>query len=81
MFHLSRCRGALVALAALVTFVSSLPSASSSSAFPATHRPSSVDEHSQRDRFGRRAVPIPDPASRVNLFIGTTNTGHAFPGE
>ncbi|KAI1787036.1 glycoside hydrolase family 92 protein [Ganoderma leucocontextum] len=31
--------------------------------------------------FGRRAVvPIPDPASRVNLFIGTTSTGHAFPG-
>ena len=32
--------------------------------------------------LGRRAnVPIPDPASRVDLFIGTTSTGHAFPGE
>ncbi|KAI0658157.1 glycoside hydrolase family 92 protein [Cubamyces menziesii] len=30
---------------------------------------------------GRRAdVPIPDPASHVNLFIGTTSSGHAFPG-
>ncbi|KAI0767769.1 glycoside hydrolase family 92 protein [Fomes fomentarius] len=31
--------------------------------------------------FGRRAdVPIPDPASHVNLFIGTANSGHVFPG-
>lgn len=32
-------------------------------------------------KTGKRAdVPIPDPASRVNLFIGTTGPGHAFPG-
>ncbi|KAI0649687.1 glycoside hydrolase family 92 protein [Trametes meyenii] len=32
-------------------------------------------------KTGKRAdVPIPDPASRVNLFIGTTSSGHAFPG-
>ncbi|KAI0672074.1 glycoside hydrolase family 92 protein [Trametes maxima] len=32
-------------------------------------------------RTGKRAdVPITDPASRVNLFIGTTSSGHAFPG-
>ncbi|KAI0634493.1 glycoside hydrolase family 92 protein [Trametes polyzona] len=35
-----------------------------------------VDSHT-----GKRAdVPIPDPASHVNLFIGTTGPGHAFPG-
>ncbi|KAI9068178.1 glycoside hydrolase family 92 protein [Trametes sanguinea] len=28
----------------------------------------------------RADVPIPDPASHVNLFIGTTSSGHAFPG-
>ena len=29
------------------------------------------------------AVPVfvPDAASRVNLFVGTTNGGHVFPGE
>ena len=26
-------------------------------------------------------VFIPDAASRVNLFVGTTNGGHVFPGE
>lgn len=32
-------------------------------------------------RTGKRAdVPITDPASHVNLFIGTTSSGHAFPG-
>ncbi|KAH9934470.1 glycoside hydrolase family 92 protein [Epithele typhae] len=32
-------------------------------------------------RIGKRVdTPIPDPASRVNLFIGTTSSGHAFPG-
>ncbi|OJT03621.1 hypothetical protein TRAPUB_5649 [Trametes pubescens] len=33
-------------------------------------------------RTGKRAdVPITDPASHVNLFIGTTSSGHAFPGH
>lgn len=32
-------------------------------------------------RTGNRVdVPITDPASHVNLFIGTTSSGHAFPG-
>ncbi|KAH9846718.1 glycoside hydrolase family 92 protein [Lenzites betulinus] len=32
-------------------------------------------------RTDKRAdVPIQDPASHVNLFIGTTSSGHAFPG-
>lgn len=43
---------------------------------PTVFRDASVQEN------GKRAnVPIPDPASRVNLFIGTTSSGHAFPGE
>ncbi|TFK78035.1 glycoside hydrolase family 92 protein, partial [Polyporus arcularius HHB13444] len=37
--------------------------------------------HRAAPHSGKRAdVPIPDPASRVNLFIGTTSSGHAFPG-
>ncbi|KAI0703902.1 glycoside hydrolase family 92 protein [Cerioporus squamosus] len=37
--------------------------------------------HRAAPHNGKRAdVPIPDPASRVNLFIGTTSSGHAFPG-
>ncbi|TBU57549.1 glycoside hydrolase family 92 protein [Dichomitus squalens] len=36
---------------------------------------------SAKNWFGRRAdVPVPDPASVVDLFIGTTSSGHAFPG-
>ncbi|KAI0771303.1 glycoside hydrolase family 92 protein [Trametes elegans] len=37
--------------------------------------------HDYDVRTGKRAdAPISDPASRVNLFIGTTSSGHAFPG-
>ena len=41
----------------------------------------SVQASSTSVKHGRRAdVPIPDPASRVNLFIGTIGFGHVFPG-
>ena len=84
---------ALVALASLATLAGSSPSPLSAPLFPspnavpvsgshgtrAAASPASPDQHNW---LGRRAnVPIPDPASRVDLFIGTTSTGHAFPGE
>ena len=81
---------ALVALASLATLAGSSPSlftspnalpASSSHGARAAASPASPNQNNWPG-LGRRAnVPIPDPASRVDLFIGTTSTGHAFPGE
>ncbi|KAI0708317.1 glycoside hydrolase family 92 protein [Earliella scabrosa] len=61
-------------LRSLLWFAAVLGFASLSSSSP-VHSPGSSSNN------GRRAdVPIPDPASRVNLFIGTTGPGHSFPG-
>ncbi len=73
--HQQLCGGVLIVLVALATLAGSSPSHPFGSAV-------SSAERNQRTWLERRAnVPIPDPASRVNLFIGTTSTGHAFPGE
>ncbi|PIL28599.1 hypothetical protein GSI_08641 [Ganoderma sinense ZZ0214-1] len=78
MLELQQLRGGLlVALVALAT----LADTSSHPYSPDAHQPISIAQRNQENWLRRRAdVPIPDPASRVNLFIGTTNTGHAFPG-
>ncbi|OBZ76796.1 hypothetical protein A0H81_02961 [Grifola frondosa] len=39
-----------------------------------------VDDASSPLSVSQSVVSIPDPASHVNLFIGTTGAGHAFPG-
>ena len=80
---------ALVALAGLATLASSNSAHPSDSVHPTSHAHARhahqnahrVEERSEKNWFGRRAdVPIPDPASVVDLFIGTTSSGHAFPG-
>ena len=84
MFQLQQLQlrgGALIALAALATLAgsSSHPSGYGS---PSSNTNTNTYTRNQENWLQRRAnVPIPDPASRVNLFIGTTGTGHAFPGE